>query len=260
MKRIISTLLITILFIGLMATIAIPAFAFTGTTGDCTWTLNGTELTISGTGAMGDYWQDAPWGTSITKVTIEEGVTFIGDYAFYECSGLTSIIIPDSVTTIGYYAFEGCTGLTSITIGNGVTSIYEKAFYNCSGLTSITIPDSVTYMGYSVFEACYDLTSVTIGNGLTSISPDTFSGCYDLTSITIGNGVTSIGVDAFYDCDSLTSVYITDIAQWCAIDFESNPLYYYPRWDPSKLYLNSELITDLVIPEGVTTIPGDAFS
>ena len=69
---------------------------------------------------------------------IPSSVTSIGNYAFYNCSGLTSIEIPSSVTRIGGYAFLGCTGLTSVTIGNGVTSIGEYAFCACSGLTSVT--------------------------------------------------------------------------------------------------------------------------
>ena len=59
-----------------------------------------------------------PWATTIT---IPEGVTSIGEYAFLNCSGLTSVTIPEGVTSIGEYAFRGCTGLTSVTIGNGVT-------------------------------------------------------------------------------------------------------------------------------------------
>ena len=105
--------------------------ATSGTTGDCTWTLddNGT-LTISGNGAMGNYYYDssygitdAPWGANIKTVVIEGGVTSIGYMAFYGCKLLTSVTIPDSVTSIGGFAFRGCTGLTSVTIPDSVTSI-----------------------------------------------------------------------------------------------------------------------------------------
>lgn len=84
--------------------------ATSGTTGDCTWSLddNGT-LTISGNGAMENYnyWSNnyAPYGTNITKVTIADGVTNIGNCAFSGCTGLTSIDIPDSVTSIGDFRF-----------------------------------------------------------------------------------------------------------------------------------------------------------
>ena len=68
---------------------------------------------------------------------IPNSVTNIGDYAFYECSGLTSVTIPNSVTSIGWYAFYGCKGLTSVTIGNSVTSIGKYAFADCPDLLDV---------------------------------------------------------------------------------------------------------------------------
>ncbi|MBQ3209478.1 MAG: leucine-rich repeat protein [Alistipes sp.] len=91
---------------------------------------------------------------------------------------------------------------------------------------------------------------------VTSIGGSAFYKCTSLTSVTIPDSVTSIGVDAFYGCASLTSVYITDIAAWCNISFGiySNPLRY-----AGNLYLNNELVTDLIIPDGVTKIGSYAF-
>ena len=146
--------------------------------------------------------------TGLTSVTIGNGVTSIGDRAFYDCTGLTSVTIPDSVTNIGEAAFYNCTGLTSITIPDGVTSIDGYAFYGCVGLTSVTIPDSVTNIGEAAFYGCTGLTSVTIGNGVTSIGRSAFRGCTGLTSITIPDGVTSIGEKAFENCSGLTSITI----------------------------------------------------
>ena len=70
---------------------------------------------------------------------IPDGVTSIGDHAFYECSGLTSVTIPAGVTSIANHAFDKCTGLTSIEIPASVTSIGDRAFSACYGLTSVTI-------------------------------------------------------------------------------------------------------------------------
>ena len=99
-------------------------------------------------------------GEKITDLVIPEGVTHIGDYAFYGYEGLTSVTIPGSVETIGGHAFTSCTGITSLTIGNGVTTIGNAAFYECEGLTSITIPESLTTIGEMAFCRCYNLKTV----------------------------------------------------------------------------------------------------
>mgnify|MGYP003304444941 CR=1 FL=1 len=233
---------------------------------------------------------------SLTSMEIPDGVTYIGGYAFYECSSLTSVVIPDGVTSIGYDAFYNCSSLTSITIPDSVTSIGNSAFYYCSSLTSVVIPDSVTSIGNYAFRYCSSLTKITLPfvgatkggtsnthfgyifgassyydnddyvptslkkvtiTSATSIDGSAFRNCSSLTSVEIGNGVTSIGSSAFYNCDSLTSVYITDIAAWCNISFgsyDANPLYY-----AGNLYLNNELVTELIIPDSVTSIGSYAF-
>ena len=195
--------------------------------------------------------------TSLTSVTIPDSVTSIGSYAFRNCDLLTSVTIPDSVTSIGNYAFYDCDSLTSVTIPDSVTSIGDFAFYDCTSLTSVTIGKGVTSIGKNAFYGCSNLTSITIPDSVKSIGSEAFYYCTSLTSVTIGNGVTSIGSEAFYGCTSLKSVYITDIAAWCNIsfgDYCSNPLYY-----AKNLYLNNELITDLIIPDGATKIGSYAF-
>ena len=203
-------------------------------------------LTISGTGAMTDYTSvsSIPWYSyrnSIQNIIVTNGVTSIGDGAFYSCSGLTSVTIPNSVTSIGDEAFSFCSGLTSVTIPNSVTAIGGYAFCECSGLTSITIPNSVTSIGNSAFEGCSSITSITIPNSVTSIGYYAFASCTSLTSITVESGntvydsrencnaiiktstneliagckntvipgsVTSIGLATFYGCPGLTAVTI----------------------------------------------------
>ena len=219
--------------------------------------------------------------SGLTSVTIPDGVTSIGDDAFWGCSGLTSVTIPDSVTSIGSSAFSGCSDslfdTTTIpgvklvdgwAVGNtgslscdlnltGVRGIGGSAFSECSGLTSVTIPDGVTSIGSDAFYGCSGLTSVTIGNGVTSIGYRAFCGCGGLTSVTIGNGVTSIGYSAFSGCSGLTSVHVTDLAKWCSISFGSyaaNPLCY-----AHNLYLNGAKVTDLTIPNSVTSVGSCAF-
>ncbi len=204
-------------------------------------------LTISGSGAMADYEYSSqlPWrsyANAITTVVIEDGVTSIGNYAFYCCTGVTSIEIPASVTSIGDYAFFECTGLTTVTFDGTPTlvSIGGSAFWG-SGLTTVTIPASVTSIGNNAFQNCGSLATMTVAgenkvydsrNGcnaiiekntntliagcinstipasVTSIGDEAFNCCSGLTSVTIPAGVTSIGNYAFNSCSGLTSVTI----------------------------------------------------
>ncbi len=119
--------------------------ASSGTTGDCTWTLDddGT-LTISGNGAMMNY-DDYPWNAFVSRVVIENGVTSIGNRAFMYCEDLTSVTIPDSITYIDNNVFSDCTGLTSITIPKSVTSLGNYTFDNCPNVTILCIKNSYAH-------------------------------------------------------------------------------------------------------------------
>ena len=220
-------------------------------------------------------------------ITLEGKMTEFGSYAFYNCSSLASITIPNSVTSIGSLAFDSCSSLASITIPDSVTSIGDFAFQYCDSLTSVTIPDSVTSIGNSAFCGCSNLsrfygkyassdmrcllinrvlnsfapaglTEYTIPRySVTSIGDYAFYFCGSLTNITIPDSVTSIGENAFYNCSNLTSVYISDITAWCNIEFSywtANPL-----CNKAKLYLNYTEVTELTIPDSVTSIGDYAF-
>ena len=113
-------------------------------------------------------------------------------------------------------------------------------------IKEIIIEDGVTYIGKNAFAYLTNLQSVTISNTVEIIGDYAFDNCEKLTYINIGNSVKSIGLGAFNNCIGLKSVNINDIASWCEVNIISHPLYY-----AKKLYLNGELVTDLVIPNGV---------
>ena len=261
-KRLLSFVLAVLMIASLLPATALAAnIVDSGTCGaEVTWTLDSEGvLTISGSGDMNDYGSSgAPWHDRVKSAVIAEGVTSIGDYAFWDCYDLASVSIPDSVTRIGSSAFSYCKSLTSVTIPNSVTSIGEGAFEDCTSLNGIwvaegnshyssdasgvlfdkdmttliqcpgsfsgayTIPNSVTSIGDDAFSNCKSLTSVTIPDSVTSISDFAFSNCKSLTSVTIPDSVTSIGEWAFFGCSSLTDVYYAGSeAQWKAISISS---------------------------------------
>ena len=255
-KRLLSFVLAALMIASLLPATALAAdIVDSGTCGaegdgsNLTWTLDSEGvLTISGSGDMHGYDHlGAPWygiRSPVKSAVIADGVTSIGDSAFFDCTSLTSVTIPDSVTSIGEYAFYNCTSLTSVTIPNSVTSIGEYTFYNCTSLTSVAIPDSVTSIGEYAFSHCTSLTSVTIPDSVTSIGRYAFYYCTSLTSVTIPDSVTSIGEYAFYDCTSLTSVTIPDSVT--SIGY--------------KAFGSCESLTSVTIPDSVTSIGDGAFS
>ena len=144
--------------------------------------------------------------SSLTSVTISNGLTSIYNYAFYDCTSLTSIIIPDSVTKIEWSIFYNCTSLTSAIIGSGSTYINPYMFYGCSNLAKIEIPDSITGIGDYAFDGCSNLaviyytgTSTQWGN----ITIDSNNSC--LSSATISYGRRLNLNSYFYGLDSLVN-------------------------------------------------------
>ena len=206
-------------------------------------------LTISGSGEMynydnydknsqEDYFYNAffgyetigksPWNIyakDIKTVIIEDGVTSLGYYAFYDCREITAMILSESVTDIGRSAFEHCEALEYIDIPDSVTNIGDYAFAFCKKLKSLEIPPTVTKIGDRLLIYCESLTSFTIPDSVTSIGQSAFGKCDGLTSITIPDSVKSIGISAFAVCTGLTSITIPEgvenIGKWAFQECEN---------------------------------------
>ena len=194
----------------------------------------------------------------------EDGICNICNNVIGDTVGVIYDISADGTyaEVVGYAGTAKKVKIASEYKGLPVTNIYKNSFYDNDNITTLIIPDSVTTIGSSAFYDCDALTSIVIGDGVTTIGYSAFYDCDYLTSITMGSGVTAIGTDAFYGIYRSKSVYVSDIAAWCNISFEtasSNPMYYGTTSYSGYLYLNGEPITDLVIPDGVTTINSYTF-
>lgn len=172
-----------------------------------TWSLDESTgvLTISGTGAMTNFStaSPSPWydyRNDITNLVIEDGITSIGNYAFYYHSAIPSITIPDSVTSIGEYAFSSCSAATTVTIGAGVTVISEKAFFASKLVTEVnflgdqpTLEENSFQMGFSSTSKC-TATVYSSGWASDSVFTSTVKGNYTTLTYERKPGVYFLGV------------------------------------------------------------------
>lgn len=204
--------------------------AKTGTTGDCTWTLDGTVLTVSGNGAMESGYHSlysdsvGPWGRDITKVIIEDGVTSISAFAFAECTKLKTVKLGNTVQTIGNSAFIGCTALNSINIPPSVTKIDYYAFRDCAALKAVFITDLSAWCSIELYESDRTnpvsvgkgklylngspVTHLVLPDGMTKLKCAMFSYCSSIKTVVIPEGVTSVFTASFYGCENLETVYL----------------------------------------------------
>ena len=157
-------------------------------------------------------------GEEITELVIPEGVSKIGNYAFYGCDKLERIEIPNTVTSIGSYAFCNCTNLKSAIFPDSIITINGGTFSCCSSLENIVIPDTVASIGYYAFYGCSSLTNLVIPDSVGTIDYYAFSDCVGLESITIPDSITSIGEAVLAGCSNLAQLHFSGTTdQWNSI-------------------------------------------
>lgn len=225
-----------VLLLSSLFSISVVAYETSGTCGNgVNWSYADGTLTISGSGDMKPYSETrpAPWQKiteEIRVVTVESGVTSIGNLAFYGCDTITTVTLADTVRTIGKYAFTDCSKLKTINLGGNVveirdsaferceslqairlpdtlTSIGKRAFYRCSSLKAVTLPESVQTLGDMAFTYSSSLITAEVHASISKLPMWTFYGCELLSNLTLGASITSLGDHALYRCDSLTAIY-----------------------------------------------------
>lgn len=228
-------------------------------------------------------------GSKLTSVVIGTGLSEIPDDCF-SGSELTSVTLPDNVTSLGEEAFGGCASLAEVNIGKGLKQISDRCFQN-SGLKSISLPSRLSSIGVEAFSDCASLTTADLGTGLREIPEKCFQNS-GLVTITLPENITTVGEEAFSLCLSMRSVtvlgpknfeayafftdnylerdrqglnvYIDDLTDWCERTTFANkyasPFYTGGGDVPSSLYVNGELVENLVIPDGMVKINDYTFN
>ena len=144
---------------------------------------------------------------SIGKTLIHDGKTYaitrIGDNAFAGCSSLSSITLSEGLESLGVGSFSGCITLSAISIPSTVTTIDTRSFSACSQLSSISLPSSLANLGDYCFSGCIALTSISIPSQVVQLGDYCFSGCTKISSLSLPSSVTQIGQYCFNDCIAL---------------------------------------------------------
>lgn len=306
LSMVLVMLLVSAPVIGLtdgMGTVTASAISSSECGKELTWTLDDATgtLTVSGTGSMyyysilqGAVYQiTPPWYENrgaVKKIVIGEGVTEIGNYAFYGCSKATSVEIAGSVRKIGEKAFAGCAALSGLSMKNGleeigeyafencdalmsvslpgtVTTIGDGAFYSCGALEAVTLPDSLVSLGKKVFYSCGALKAVTVPGGVKTIGEKTFYQCYKLASVTLAEGVEEIGEQAFYKNGALTQVSLpetlTRIGEksfYSCGDLEMISIPGHVKTIGDSAFASCERLETVLLGDGVETIGKQTFS
>ena len=220
------------------------------------------NVDIFGSGPMYDY-ADSTSGTgaspfrantAIKKVNVREGVTSVGNYAFYGCSGITGNFQPDlpnSLTRIGAYAFRNCTAMTHLNVPASVTSIGQQAFAGCSALEDAYFAgtkETVMTFGTNIYEKTSKLV-VYARLGTTAISDAKNRGIkyylvdpFEWADFTIPYKVKVIEQEAFA---GIAAQHVWLGEQVTAIK--------------SRAFAGSTTLTKIRIPAGCTSIAADAF-
>lgn len=202
-----------------------------------------------------------PQGKSGT-ITVPNGTTEIGNWAFYNCGKITSITIPDSVIKIGNAAFKNCQLLESITIPDGVTKIENNIFDGCTALTSVTYKGK-TYDRFHIGELFDIIMYPNMSGGMLIENNKLTKVSENAVSIEIPDTVTEISDDALNGCNKLEKIKYKNKTYTlskksdliAAIHGEEG----LTITSDGKLTKVSPELTEVKIPDRVTEIESDTY-
>ncbi len=204
-------------------------------------------LLIRGNGPSCDYSRNnQPWkNDSFTTVLIQDGITYLGTYSFYQMTGITAVIFPKTFTGIGNYAFSGCTGLSQIQVPEELTEIGGYAFHECTALTRFAFPDMVSTIGSNAFSGCTALQQVTLPKGLTNLGEKAFYGCTSVGTVNIECAfLDTISNHAFEGCSALRTLSVPSSVKRIA----------------RGAFASCEKLNTIRFSEGIVSLDGGAFA
>lgn len=237
-----------------------------------------TEITLPTTVyEIGDYAFKNCAGLKSIEIPNSLELGIISEGMFYGCTSLETIKLPDNIREIENYAFANCKSLRSFIVPKDVTQISEGTFLNCEFLSNITLGNEITAIESSAFAGC-GLTEIQLPSGIMSIGEEAFAG-NKFTEIIIPSGVSKLGAGAFSGCELLQSISVEEnnnnfsTSNGVLYDKLGTTLllcpggkeesYTLPRRTTKiaeSAFKDCKKITELILPSGLTTIGGKAFS
>ena len=164
-------------------------------------------------------------------VMIPDSVTELGYCAFYE-SGISSVSVGNGVSYIDNDTFQDCTSLETVTLGSGIQEIGYEAFEGCEKLQEIVFPEGLAEIDSYAFKGCGSLTELTFPASLTEFGHTVFSGCTSLKKVFFLGDVPSF--DSWWGSPfpsaTTTGYYPADNSTWT--DSAKNELGSWIRWNP----------------------------
>jgi hypothetical protein len=257
----------------LLSAVAFQSFAAdSGSIGDSiTWEITDDgELIIEGTGAIPDSASESPWiayALDIYSLTIGEGITSIGQYAFRGLESILDVEMADTVTSIGYGAFDGCSCIESIELSENLVSIGREAFNGCTALEEVVAGDKLVSVGTDAFKdtaivskaknslvyvgsvvvtykgSMPSNTVIELREGTVGIADSAFKNQASLISVTFPDSMLHIGDEAFFGCGNLTEPVFNEGLEYIG----------------EMAYYSSTGFDKVTIPQSVTTIGDKAF-
>ena len=203
--------------------------------------------------------------TSLKDIQLPSSLTSVLSNAFAYCSGVTRLVLPDNLTDIDYYGFGYMTGLVELTLPANMKVLANGAFYGASNLSTIHFNDGLESVEGNAFYGC-GMTKVTLPEGLKTIGTGAFSNCKSMVSVELPQSLTAIGAQAFFKCHKLSSIElpsgVTSLEMAAFYECSSLTEFTFPAsisYLASNCFYGCSSLKSIEIPEAITVINSGMF-